>query len=206
MWVSAFFVRIPPSHLFRNRNWPGILPSFLIADSLVIVKQLYESTWPYFGVASAQTICSVLHQLDSQAVCRWANPKALALMHPQINVLIGPPCSGVDVFFLFLIASCVYLVVDTERPSFWFGAGILIGGVATAFLLNVVRVVSIFTLSLLANRVFGSATLGMDIFVGFFHAHAGWVIYTLGCIGYFSCIPYLRQRHFFVALRHNLNV
>jgi exosortase/archaeosortase family protein len=194
MVITGLWVRLPPRELFANRHWPAVIPCAFIASSLIWVKRLYEGAWPIFGVASAETVCSVLRQWDNQTRCRWVNPQALALIHPEIKALFGPPCSGVDALFLFLITTSVYVAIDPKRMNTWQTAALFLGSVATAFALNVLRTVSIFVLSLGVNSLWGSQELGMDVFVAFFHAHAGWCIYSFGAIAYFYGVERIRQR------------
>lgn len=193
MVISALFTRLPPQKLFSYRIWPIVFPCHFIASSLFWIKYVYRGAWSTFGTLSAEATCSILTYLTPPTQCLWVKENRLAIIHPEIHILMGAPCSGIDALFLFLVTTGIYLIVTQKRPTPWSATALLATSGAFAFGLNILRVVSIFVLSLVANAVWGSKTVGIQIFVSLFHSHAGWVIYSLGSILFFSQLAYVRE-------------
>ncbi|GEM_PF-4663893 len=185
MTMSAFFLFIPISYLLRHPLRWLVIPSALIASTIVMVKHLYVAVWPWFGVASVQGVCQTLQSLQGGTVCSWNSPYYFAIKHQQIKVLFGPPCSGTDGLLLFLIGFCTFLALDSKGLSRTRTFFVFILGIGYALLLNIARVVSIFLLSQAVNNYYGDNQIGMNILVGFFHLHAGWILYAVGWSAFF---------------------
>jgi exosortase/archaeosortase family protein len=185
MTLSAFFFFIPLTYLIRHPLRWLVIPSALIASTMVMVKHLYIAVWPWFGVASVQGVCHILESLQGGTVCSWNSPYYFAIKHQQIKVLFGPPCSGTDGLLLFLIGFSTFLALDSKGLSRTRTFLVFILGIVYALFLNVARVVSIFLLSQTVNNYFGEEKIGMNILVGFFHLHAGWILYAVGWSAFF---------------------
>jgi exosortase/archaeosortase family protein len=193
MVISAFSVWVPFSYVLGHaRRWV-IVPCLLMASTIVIVKHWYTSVWPWFGVASANSVCSILQSIDGVTKCAWNSPEFLSIRHPQMRLLVGPPCSGTDCLLLFLIGFTMFIAMESKTLSRSRTLFVFFAGVGFAFFLNIFRIVSIFYLSLGANSVFGSKTLGLNFFVQFFHMHAGWVLYAIGWTGFFLVVYRLKD-------------
>lgn len=193
MIVSALAVLVPFSYVLSHpRKWVA-LPCLMIASTVVIVNHLYTAAWPWFGVASAESVCSVLQAIDGQTKCSWGSPYYYGIRNGAMRIMFGPPCSGTDGLLLFLVGFTLFLTLQKTTVSRYKAVGIFFVGVAFAFVLNVTRVVAIFQLSTLMNAWFGNPKLGLVLFVEFFHSHAGWLLYAVGWTAFFGTLSQFRE-------------
>lgn len=193
MIISGLSVMVPFSYVLNNpRRWVAF-PCLFIASTVVLVKHVYTAVWPWFGVASAEAVCSVLQTIDGATKCGWSSEYYFSIKHPAMKILFGPPCSGTDSLMIFLVGFSLFLAMERLPISRTKTLCVFFVGVAYALFLNVARVVSIFFLSIAAGNYFDSKKLGLTIFVQFFHLHAGWVLYAIGWSFFFMTLHQMRE-------------
>lgn len=176
--VTGFFLFVPFEYFKMHPDRWLVVPCLLAATSVVMVKHLYPAVWPWYGVATAQGICSALQLLDPLGSCHWASPYYLGMNFMKIEVLFGPPCSGADGLILFLVGFSAFALRDgtTLRKMLT----IFVLGFCFTYFLNVLRVVLIFCLSRGVGILLGNNGAEINTLVFFFHTHAGWFLYALG--------------------------
>ena len=193
MVLTALLVTQSPRTIFTNPRFLTILPCGVIAASVVIVKHLYEMAWPWFGKVSAVAVCQILKVSAPATRCAWdyshayGNPSGaerLLITHPAATLYMGAPCAGIDALILF--CSCFVVYALLKKLQGIKAVGIFVVGILYAFCLNLIRVVGILTLSFALNTI--SPQLKMGLLLGFFHTHAGWLLYGVGLVAFFRFV------------------
>lgn len=81
---------------------------------------------------------------------------------------IGPPCSGVDSFLLFLSLFILILAVDWKKLKLNIMPYVFIIGAVGVFAVNIIRIFLLYLIGAYVNK---------DLAVGLFHTNAAWILF-----------------------------
>jgi exosortase/archaeosortase family protein len=185
--LSAFFVWTSPKRILTNPHFWSIGPSLLMVFSLVLYMKFGAPLWEVAVKKLEWAFRTVLHFSGNEIIKVSAMRKYLRLHHPLQTVFVGQGCGGFDGILFFCSAFSIFAPLNWAllKKRTWFFA--LLTGVGFFTVLNLLRVLSIFTLAILANQLLGKE-MGRSLVLGMFHTHAGYLIYAFGVILFFSTI------------------
>lgn len=181
--LSGISVFISPGYFLRNKNKWVLIPCTLIALSVTVYQHHFQLLWPLLGGLTGSWVCKLLAWSPiPQASCELStNLKSLA---PQIflkaqyyRATLAPGCVGLDGQLLNLL---VFLTQLSLVPAVrWLRAGILLVlGALGIFVMNVLRIVVLFGVGQWSMTT-DFSLWAMEAVRFAFHAHLGWVLYSL---------------------------
>ncbi len=103
------------------------------------------------------------------------------LKHALLDVLIFPPCSGLEGILIFIMVFSVLLIYEGKIYSL---SRIVLGyflGMLGMLLLNLIRIVVFVMISIWVAEKWNGA-IGDKVLTNFFHNNLGWFIYLIGVL------------------------
>lgn len=188
---SSFFIWIPPRTIFNNKNFWAIIPSLVMVFSVVIYMKWGNPFWQNAIKKMGWLTQEFLTRVGDQSTKVFAGRRFLQLRNDVFVMHVGQGCSGFDGVLFFLAGFSVFSALNWKifRAMSWFLA--LVSGVLLFLMLNVLRIVSLFGLASYSIQTWGYEK-GQALAMGYFHAHAGYILYALGLWSYFFVLSRLR--------------
>ena len=191
--ASSFTILIAPGELLgRWRAHQREVALTTAAVGLIAgYPHVLQWLWPWL---SRPTTVIVHHLLRGLGFNMLESTDPWILSHPALSVRLGPPCSGLEGMFFFTYIALLVMVVEEQRTPGKRTAGLLLAGLGTMFLLNVVRVAAFMAVAIRAAETRG-VTEGVKLLLWLFHANVGWVLYAAGMTLFFAMVFRWQQRH-----------
>lgn len=196
--ASALCLFVSPRFFLRNPNRAMALPCLLLGLSTYLHGNYFSWAWRYAGPFTSDVLRHLLGLAgDPSTRTDFTSHMALRLDHPLLSIRIGAGCGGVDGFFFFLLVFLVFFCLHKPRLSRCQWSFAFVGGLVLIFCLNLVRIFLLFFGGIWLKETFGT-TVGVAVFKGLFHVHAGWLLYSLGMANYvFLWSLWLKRRQAF---------
>ncbi len=87
----------------------------------------------------------------------------------QFQVMIGPPCSGIESLSMFLGLWILLYIYEQEKLNLKRSIIVLILGLIGTFILNILRIISIILIG----------TKYPEFAIGIFHSQIGWILFSI---------------------------
>lgn len=189
---SAFFVWVQPKRVFANPHFWAIGPSLVMVFSLVLYMKFGAPLWAFALKKMEWAIRGVLSLSGNEVIQVTAMRKYLRVHHPLQTVFVGQGCGGFDGILFFLCAFSIFAPINWGllKKRTWFIT--LVTGVGFFLTLNILRILSLFTLAIVAIRALGKEA-GWNLALGIFHTHAGYLLYAVGVVLFFNTIKAIAQ-------------
>ncbi|NBX76859.1 MAG: hypothetical protein EBQ92_09915 [Proteobacteria bacterium] len=191
--VSAFCVCIRPKDVYQNPNVWALGPSLIMVFSLVLYMKYGESLWLSTVSYLEGLIKGVLALMGNDLVEVSAFRNRMRIHHPVITVYLGQGCGGFDGLLFFLAAFSIFAPLNWElfKPLTWFKNCVL--GLFFFLILNAIRIVSLFSLGVIAGQWWGR-DFALKVIMGVFHTHMGYLLYAFGIGLFFNTLIVASQR------------
>lgn len=165
------------------------LAAFL-GGSLYIYRALFESVWELLKPATIwiMEFAAVLLQFD--LTLEPMPPDMVKIGVHGLEVLLAPPCSGMDGVTLFCCLLSIFLLLEWRSVRHVSLLLVFLTGIAFVFLCNALRILLLIAIGSIGAS-FPVGTTGhvlLDVMFAMFHENVGWVIYTLVFCAYASWI------------------
>lgn len=189
---SGFGVWLAPKQVFSNPHKWALIPSLVMVFSLVGYMKYGSEIWSEAVIGLQKVSQWVLALVGNDTIVLSSNARVMRIHHPILTVYLGQGCGGFDGFLFFLAAFTIFAPIRwamlSLRSWIFFGAG---GLVLFAFL-NGLRVVTLFSLAVIAGQTWGQET-GFRVVLGIFHTHLGYLLYAGGLYAYFNGIIWIAE-------------
>jgi exosortase/archaeosortase family protein len=184
IFLSSFCLFLSPQFYLRNPNRFAFLPCLLIATSLYFHRIALHHEWKWIGAFTSHSVHAFFRMIPfSQASSTFSATQELALEHPAFSARISEGCGGLDSLFLFSLVYFIVVLTREMESKPLRTSLIYLLGLVFMYVLNIVRIASLFFLGVLLVKVF-PRPIGVSIFKLVFHAHLGWFLYCFGIYFY----------------------
>lgn len=186
--LSAFGLFVSLGSVLKNPNRWAIIPCGLMVFSLVLNLKFGGGLWTYLLSPLEEMVKHFLMWAGLDQILVMAlKKKFLWVQHPQLAILIGQGCSGLDGILFYISAFVLFSCLNWSRFS---AQGWMLSfayGVLFFVLLNVLRIIFLFVAGIFCVRYLGLER-GLSWVSGIFHVHAGYLIYGFGLAIYFQSL------------------
>jgi len=191
--LSAFCVWIRPKDIYQNPNVWALGPSLLMVFSLVLYMKYGEALWISAVSYLEGLVKSVLAIMGNDLIEVSAFKNRMRIHHPVVTVYLGQGCGGFDGLLFFLAAFSIFAPLNWElfKPWTWFKNCVL--GLLFFLFLNAIRIVSLFSVGVIAGQWWGR-DFALKVIMGVFHAHLGYLLYAFGIGTFFNALVAVSQR------------
>lgn len=164
------------------------LAAFL-GGSLYIYDTLFENVWEYMRSAtiSVMQLGAAILQIDLTVKL---TPPDVVIGMRGFEVLLAPPCSGMDGITLFCCLMSIFILLEWKSIRHISLLLIFLGGIGIVFLCNAMRILLLIAIgSIGAGSPVGTpAHMLLDVMFAMFHDNVGWLLYTIVFCVYVSWI------------------
>ncbi|NBV50603.1 hypothetical protein EBR78_05215 [bacterium] len=186
--LSAFGLFVSLGEVFKNPNRWAIIPCAIMAFSLVLNLKFGAELWTHLLSPLEEMVKHFLMWAGLDQILVMAlKKKFLWVQHPQLSILIGQGCSGLDGILFYISAFVIFSCLNWSRFSVQGWMLSFAYGILFFVLLNVLRIVFLFVAGIFCVRYVG-AQRGLSWISGIFHVHAGYLFYGLGLAAYFQSL------------------
>ncbi|MCZ2343637.1 MAG: exosortase/archaeosortase family protein [Bacteroidales bacterium] len=170
-------VRLVRAVLIEPRT--ACLATFL-GSSLYIYDTLFESGWEVLKSAtiSMMQLAAAILQIDLTVVPR---PPDMVIGMRGFEVLLAPPCSGMDGITLFCCLLSIFILLEWKSVRRISLLLVFLAGILIVFLCNAMRILLLVAIgSIGASSPVGTpAHALLDVMFAMFHDNVGWLLYTI---------------------------
>lgn len=191
--ISAFSVWVRPQDIYKNPNIWALGPSLLMVFSLVLYMKYGESLWLSTVSYLEGLLKTVLAGLGNDLIEVSSYRQRMRIHHPVVTIYLGQGCGGFDGILFFLAAFSIFAPLNWElfRARNWFLA--CFSGVILFIGLNAIRILSLFSLGVVAGRWWGREA-ALKVIMGVFHTHLGYLLYAFGIVLFFRTLVMVSER------------
>lgn len=177
---SSLFLFYRPRDLLSPSVAPAMLCAAVIAFLPTFFRKSPDSLWDAFALWTTRGVVTLLEWIFGTAVGYKTLPLVgIRILTPDLVVQMAKGCTGLDGILLCLMTTSLLLATFRFRGNLVSWAGALLTGIATIFILNIVR---ISVLVWVGGKLFRTLdrAIAQSIFETLFHTHLGWILYLLG--------------------------
>jgi exosortase/archaeosortase family protein len=180
--ITGLFVLAPFAECLRRaiHNPRLTFTAFVAGSAVCNYYWLMNTLWSLMCGWTTKMVYAILHFCGANVnVKATIHNHQFQLASPYFNIVIYPPCNGLEGIFLFVFMLSVLFIFDWRYFADRSILRLYIGGIAYMFIVNALRISAFFTLGYWAYnpgawewvRAFQAAPLVL------FHTYAGWVVY-----------------------------
>lgn len=162
-----------------RQYWPTLAIATIVAIAALLAGHYAQGAWELLSGATLTLVHALLSLYETDV---QVNFDTRELSIGTFSVYIDQRCSGYEGIGLVLIFLGLYLWVFKETLRFPNALLLLPMGVASIWLLNVVRITALVSIG---------AHTSPEIAVGGFHSQAGWITFLIVTIGILATVPRL---------------
>lgn len=188
IFLSSLCVWVEPSFYVNNVNNWVVFPALMLSTSVVVYQHYYESLWPSLIPLTGKASCMVLKPiLGGNLKCSMNSSMDMLLRERVFWADIGAGCSGMEGQLFFLISFLILFSLYGKKVG-WMEWGVfLVAGPIAIFWTNILRIVIFFLIGVVTSRT-QYFLFGRETMLFLFHAHAGWLFYSVAIMGLQSLI------------------
>lgn len=177
--ATAFGIWVRPKDIYKNPNVWAICPSLIMVFSLVFYMKYGESIWRTTIYYVEGLIKLILGIMGNDLIEVSAYRSRMRIHHPVITVYLGQGCGGFDGLLFFLAGFSIFAPLNWGlfKLGAWVKNCFL--GLLFFLILNAIRIVSLFSLGVIAGQWWGREA-ALKVIMGVFHTHLGYLLYALG--------------------------
>ncbi|MFH1276353.1 MAG: archaeosortase/exosortase family protein [Candidatus Woesearchaeota archaeon] len=132
------------------------------------ITQILWQLWDFLAFNVAKSVYFLLHLFSDSAFLKLGSGDP-TLGLGSFNVIIGPPCSGIESLSMFIGLFLLLVVYEQDNLQWKRTTVVFCLGLIGVYLLNILRV----TLILLIGTKYPQFALGL------FHSQAGWILFSI---------------------------
>jgi len=153
--------------LFKQ-TYSSLLVFSIVTLIFYAITNVLWQFWDFLAIHVAKLVHFLLSLFSDSTVLNLTD-KDPTLGLNNFEVIIGPPCSGIDSLSMYLGLFLLLFVYEMDKLN-WKKTGIVfIIGLFGTYLLNIFRVTSLILIG----------TKYPDFALGMFHSQAGWILFSL---------------------------
>lgn len=188
---SACFYWVKPAQFLKHPDRRLLLPFVLLASCKLISRHLFSFLWqPVLGFTGQHVyklLKLVFVNVNYKPFITATGERFMHVSHPIYTVAIGSGCSGMEGISFGLFALLISAFFEFRRFNAFQWLMLAVGMAAWMYLLNVLRIVVFFMISLMALSSWGHDS-GIRTAMTLFHNSVGWILYTGGLFLYYKFI------------------